>query len=198
MTEPTTETNLRPSMGPPVMGFQDPPDFDGRVGPPWVVISLFVLLAMAVAFAGGTGFGYSMGRGKAASAGVAPGRSDAELASETASMVQTLRSQIELYRLQHLDKYPTLAQLQDNWSVLMRTTNAKGSFVIGGHAPTYGPYMQAPPVNPLNGKRTSAASAPRPPTPAGAITPPRARSRRSRPPARRAIRCPTTIVAHAR
>src|SRR6478672_8727571 len=116
-----SETNLRPSMGPPVMGFQDPPDFDGRVGMPWLTISLFVLLAMGVAFAGGAGFGYSLGRGKAASA--ASGRSDADVASETATMVQTLHSQIELYRLQHQDRYPTLAQLQDNWSVLMRQTN---------------------------------------------------------------------------
>jgi hypothetical protein len=137
-------------MGPPVMGFQDPPDFDSRVGMPWLTISLFVLLAMAVAFAGGTGYGYSLGRGKAASA--APGRSDADVASETATMVQTLHSQIELYRLQHQDRYPTLAQLQDNWSVLMRATNVKGSFVIGTHGQPYGPYMQSPPVNPLNGK----------------------------------------------
>jgi hypothetical protein len=198
MIEPTTETNLRPSMGPPVMGFQDPPDFDGRVGPPWVVISLFVLLAMAVAFAGGTGFGYSMGRGKAASAGVAPGRSDAELASETASMVQTLRSQIELYRLQHLDKYPTLAQLQDNWSVLMRTTNAKGSFVIGGHAPTYGPYMQAPPVNPLNGK-TNVCGLGAPTADAGwGYNPAKGEIKAIAPPGTAGDSMPDSIVAHAR
>jgi hypothetical protein len=146
-----SDTNLRPSMGPPVMGFQDPPDFDSRVGAPWMAISLFVLVAMAIAFAGGTGFGYSLGHGKAANAAQA-GRPNADMANETATAVQTLRAQIELYRLQHLDKYPTLAQLQDNWGVLLRQTNAKGSFVIGQHGQSYGPYMQGIPVNPLNGR----------------------------------------------
>jgi hypothetical protein len=146
-----SESNLRPAMGPPVMGFQDPPDFDGRVGAPWLVISLFVLLAMAVAFAGGTGFGYSLGHGKAAAAAPS-GPSEAETTKVTAMTVQTLRAQLLVYRLQHMDSYPTLAQLQDNWGVLMRQTNAKGALVTGPKGPSFGPYIQAAPVNPLNGK----------------------------------------------
>src|SRR4051794_15537589 len=148
-----SDSNLRPAMGPPVMGFQDPPDFDSRVGTPWLLISVFVLVAMAIAFAGGTGYGYSLGRGKVASAAPSSGSTDAETIKLTAMTVQTLRAQLLLYRLQHTDSPPTLAQLKENWGVLMRQTTAKGAFISGPpHGPTYGPYIQAAPVNPLNGK----------------------------------------------
>jgi len=138
-------------MGPPVMGFQDPPDFDSRVGTPWMAISLLVLVAAVIAFAGGAGYGYSLGRGRTAAA-AATGPSEAEMTRITALTVQSTPAHLLLYRMQHMDTYPTLAQLQENWGVLMRQTTAKGSFAVGQHGPSFGPYIQGPPINPLNGK----------------------------------------------
>jgi general secretion pathway protein G len=60
--------------------------------------------------------------------------------SSLQSILQTLRSQIELYMLQDGD---TLPNLVTNWTAFTGTsTYASG---------TYGPYMQAIPVNPMNG-----------------------------------------------
>jgi len=56
------------------------------------------------------------------------------------SVLQTLRSQIELYKVQHGD---TLPNLVTNWTAFTTTSTYAGG--------TYGPYMQAIPVNPLNG-----------------------------------------------
>ena len=58
------------------------------------------------------------------------------------STVQTLRSQIALYKLQHGDTLPDLtANSGSNWTLLTSTSSYQGQ--------TYGPYMQAVPVNPL-------------------------------------------------
>lgn len=69
------------------------------------------------------------------------------------SQLQTLRSQIELFKLQHGDVLPTLvgggaapgnatAQAPSNWSDLMTVTSFGGK--------NFGPYLQAIPLNPLN------------------------------------------------
>ena len=73
-------------------------------------------------------------------------------AAATKSMIQTIRSQMELYRLQHNDKYPTLAQLSD-WRVLTQHTNEAGDVVndAGNGAQVFGPYLQAAPQNPFTG-----------------------------------------------
>jgi general secretion pathway protein G len=60
--------------------------------------------------------------------------------SSTASLLQTLRSQIELYKLQHGDELPDLVT---DWTPLTGTTT------FGAN--TYGPYMQQTPKNPMNG-----------------------------------------------
>ncbi len=61
--------------------------------------------------------------------------------SSLTSQLQTLRSQIQLYKLQHGD---TLPNMVTDWTPLTtQTTYGSGSF---------GPYMQAAPVNPLNSK----------------------------------------------
>jgi len=78
-------------------------------------------------------------------------------ASETAqanSMVatlQTVRSQLELYKVQHNGNYPTLAQL---WTNLITATNASGSTA----GTNFGPYLQKAPVNPFNSSSTAAAA----------------------------------------
>jgi len=62
--------------------------------------------------------------------------------SSLQSTLQTLRSQIQLYKLQHGD---TLPDLITDWTPLTES----GSY--GSPAQSYGPYMQAIPVNPMNG-----------------------------------------------
>jgi hypothetical protein len=74
-----------------------------------------------------------------------------EKANSLRSTVLTLRSQIELYKHQHRNRGPTLAQLADDWPALTERTDATGKPAAPGPN-TYGPYMQAPPMNPLNGK----------------------------------------------
>jgi general secretion pathway protein G len=65
--------------------------------------------------------------------------------SSLQSTLQTLRSQIQLYKLQHGD---TLPDLTSNWDALT------GSSSYGNPTQNYGPYMQAVPVNPMNGLST--------------------------------------------
>ncbi len=61
--------------------------------------------------------------------------------SSLASTVQSMRSQIELYKLQHGDNLPDLVT---NWEPLTKTSTYAGT--------TFGPYMQQVPKNPLNGQ----------------------------------------------
>ena len=63
--------------------------------------------------------------------------------SSLQSTVQTLRSQIALYKLQHGDTLPDLtASSGNNWTLLTSTSTYGGQ--------TYGPYMQSVPTNSLN------------------------------------------------
>jgi type II secretion system protein G len=69
--------------------------------------------------------------------------------SSLVSQLQTLRSQIELFKLQHGDALPNLIGGTDgatpvttNWNDLTTVTVYSGT--------NFGPYMQAPPKNPLN------------------------------------------------
>ena len=68
------------------------------------------------------------------------------------SQVQTLRSQIELYKLQHTS---TMAELFDNptdpavqWAELTGKTDVNGALSATGK---FGPYLQTIPVNGVNG-----------------------------------------------
>jgi general secretion pathway protein G len=80
-----------------------------------------------------------------------------------ASQLQTLRSQIELYKLQHLDLLPpnlynggaegTVASgtaTTAAWYQMLNKTSA-ASAVGTGTAFPFGPYLQSEPANPLNG-----------------------------------------------
>src|SRR5438128_9287828 len=65
------------------------------------------------------------------------------------SQLQTLRSQIELYKLQHLDSLPTgLVATTTDWSQLINKTDQNGS-TAASTATVFGPYLQAIPTNPL-------------------------------------------------
>ena len=73
--------------------------------------------------------------------------------SSLLSQLQTLRSQIELYKLQHLDKLPNLvggaAGVTTNWDPLTTKTDSAGAPSAASDA--FGPYMQSAPSNPING-----------------------------------------------
>jgi general secretion pathway protein G len=60
------------------------------------------------------------------------------------SQLQTVRSQIELYKLQHQDKLPDVVT---SWTKLTSKTDVTGAVSATG---SFGPYLQQIPVNPLN------------------------------------------------
>lgn len=67
--------------------------------------------------------------------------------SSTTSLLQTVRSQVELYKLQHGDALPDLTS---NWDALLKTST------YGTPSQTFGPYLQTEPRNPMNGSSTVA------------------------------------------
>ena len=84
-------------------------------------------------------------------------------------MVQSLRSQIALFKLQHNDRLPGANPLVDTggaldeavfWNQITQFTDLAGDPVAAKDAThVYGPYMQSTPVNPLNNSSTVAAAA---------------------------------------
>ncbi|HEX2974087.1 MAG TPA: prepilin-type N-terminal cleavage/methylation domain-containing protein [Tepidisphaeraceae bacterium] len=80
---------------------------------------------------------------------VIPQFSGASQEAKTSSLVstlQTLRSQILLYKLQHSDSLPDITT---KWDALTATSTDPAA-----PGKTFGPYMQAAPKNPLNGLDT--------------------------------------------
>lgn len=82
--------------------------------------------------------------------------SESAQVSSMAATLQTVRSQLELYKVQHSGNYPALATLQtgtpDAWTGLTTQT------AIDGSAGTdFGPYLQKAPMNPFtNGSDVAA------------------------------------------
>jgi general secretion pathway protein G len=73
--------------------------------------------------------------------------------NSTSSLLQTIRSQIELYKLQHGDGVPNIignAVDGSHWNLLTQTSQHNG-------AGTFGPYLQTVPKNPLNTLNTVVA-----------------------------------------
>jgi general secretion pathway protein G len=68
--------------------------------------------------------------------------SEAAKGSSLISQLQTIRSQLELYQVQHNGQYPNLLT---SWNQLTGTTDAAGD-VAGSD---FGPYLQQPPRNPF-------------------------------------------------
>ncbi len=72
--------------------------------------------------------------------------SEAAKASSMVTQLQTLRSQFELYQIQHNGDYPLLATLQtgvpDDWTGMTTQTD-----VNGAAGTDFGPYLQQAPVN---------------------------------------------------
>lgn len=75
---------------------------------------------------------------------------DAQLSSLTTNL-QTIRGQIELYRLQHNGAYPTSNALFE--AQMTAKTDATGA-----PGPDYGPYLQSIPNNPYDNLNTIAAT----------------------------------------
>lgn len=67
--------------------------------------------------------------------------------ARTRAMLTALRSQLELYRLQHNDQAPLFAKYPA-WHPLTRATRADGTIDPRGEL---GPYLNGAPANPLNG-----------------------------------------------
>ena len=78
--------------------------------------------------------------------------------SSLTSQLQTIRSQLELYKLQHRDAWPTTDGTADaskwSWDLMVKKTNEDG----GTTGANLGPYLQSNPDNSLNGKITVAAA----------------------------------------
>jgi general secretion pathway protein G len=80
------------------------------------------------------------------------------------SQLQTIRSQLELYKMQHLDKNPDLLLLpagtgtSTDWSQLTKKTDKFG-VTTATTGLDFGPYLQQTPANPLNGFTTVAIGA---------------------------------------
>jgi general secretion pathway protein G len=69
------------------------------------------------------------------------------------SQLQTIRSQVELFKMQHLDKNPTGLNTAGSiasataWAEMLVKTNSDQTTT---GTPQFGPYLQGAPVNPLN------------------------------------------------
>ena len=90
---------------------------------------------------------------------VIPQFTNASTSARVASLqgqLQTLRSQIQLFKLQHNDVLPDLVTNQ--WAQMMTTTNVTGAVDVTA-AGKYGPYLESLPSNPLNSFNTVAAAA---------------------------------------
>ena len=74
--------------------------------------------------------------------------------SNMRSQLQTLRSQVELFKLQHRDAAPQL--ITTGWTVFTSKTDDTGAINAAG---LYGPYMQDAPTNPLTDSSSVAAAA---------------------------------------
>ena len=77
--------------------------------------------------------------------------------SSLTSQLQTLRSQTELYKLQHRDNYPTddgTITGAWEWDRLTTRTDEDGAAYVEGTSTTgpFGPYLQATPANSISGK----------------------------------------------
>ena len=71
--------------------------------------------------------------------------SESAKASSLVSQLQTIRSQLELYQVQHNGDYPDLST---DWDQMTKKTNAAGE--TGEDDSTKGPYLQKAPANPFN------------------------------------------------
>ncbi len=77
--------------------------------------------------------------------------SESARSSSMSSTLQTIRSQLELYQVQHNGDYPTLAEM---WTNLTSATDIDGAT---DGTDDFGPYLQKAPNNPFRNGSTCAA-----------------------------------------
>ncbi|MEM9883756.1 MAG: prepilin-type N-terminal cleavage/methylation domain-containing protein [Planctomycetota bacterium] len=79
--------------------------------------------------------------------------SEAAKASSIQTQLQTIRSQIELYQIQHNGDYPALTAATDGtaWHALTETSDVDNTIKTDGTG-DFGPYMQKAPVNSFTGE----------------------------------------------
>ncbi len=70
--------------------------------------------------------------------------SESAKSSSLVTQLQTIRSQLELYQVQHNGNYPTLVELNADWGVMTSETDVTGAILAGN---PFGPYLQQPPAN---------------------------------------------------
>jgi general secretion pathway protein G len=86
--------------------------------------------------------------------------SDSARQSSIQSQLQTIRSQIQLYKVQHLDNVPTTANMiTTQWEALTSTSDQNATFPPANGQTALGPYLQQAPINPYNNSTTIAAAA---------------------------------------
>ena len=76
-------------------------------------------------------------------------------ASSLQSQLQTIRSQLELFQLQHNGTYPTL---DGTWAILINKSSQAEVGPGAGSGTAYGPYLQQPPVNPFTPSAANATA----------------------------------------
>ena len=79
--------------------------------------------------------------------------------NSASTLRQTVRSQLQLYRIEHNGNYPTADGAPTSawdWAKLVQRTDDGGNVLADGK---YGPYLQSEPVNPFNSKSAVAATA---------------------------------------
>jgi len=84
---------------------------------------------------------------------VIPQFTEASTEAKTSSLctdLQTMRSQIELYKIQHNDALPSMVAAAGGDNDLTLTTDIEGTVVPAGTANSYGPYVQKIPTNQFN------------------------------------------------
>jgi general secretion pathway protein G len=81
--------------------------------------------------------------------------SQAAKASSLQSQLQTIRSQLELFQLNHNGVYPTL---DGTWAILTNKSSQAEVGPLAGSGTNYGPYLQQPPVNPFTPNSANATA----------------------------------------
>ena len=77
--------------------------------------------------------------------------------SSVSSTLQTIRSQIELFKIQHTDTPPQTTGMA-GWALMINKTDLGDTTATTAGATAFGPYLQQAPTNPLN-NRTGCSTA---------------------------------------
>jgi general secretion pathway protein G len=82
--------------------------------------------------------------------------SESAKASSLVSQLQTIRSQFELYQVQHNGNYPVSDSTAAHglWTCLTTKTKIDGTAASATDTVTFGPYLQQEPKNPFTGGST--------------------------------------------